>query len=344
MMKIKIKKEKKQNLTPSLTSNVVISYRLEGKESLGKGAFYDHYTLQHHTGHQTSVAHADNVKIKMTPLKEDSRSQTNSLPHSEIDPNTNKPLPKETHHPTREGLLVLPGMTRESYEGHAETHKIRMKYENTLIKMALNTGQPILAICAGSWTLWNALGGELVSVADHNYGGGMPRIGAQGTMTYNVHIHDVVIEPNTLVNSAIQLKNKTSLQTIPVNSIHWMAPSAEIIPQNFEIAATSKKNDAVVLKTRQNNIMNPDEDTIEAFSSIFGAPIIGFVWHPEAFDWNSNSNEAQSNSRALLFMAKAGDAYKARCEMIDEFKNKVHAVINDETEDDLVSVFNKLKI
>lgn len=76
--------------------------------------------------------------------------------------NGDREFPKITSTLDDVDMLFIPGMPRgmESEE--------RSQYEQQLIKDARNRGVPILAICAGSWQLWQAFGGGLKDVQDHN--------------------------------------------------------------------------------------------------------------------------------------------------------------------------------
>ena len=74
-------------LTPILylrtNSQILISYRMEGKESLGKGAFFDHYTLQRHTSHSTAILHSLHPEISVSHLERYTKSaQTFNFPIS----------------------------------------------------------------------------------------------------------------------------------------------------------------------------------------------------------------------------------------------------------------------
>lgn len=305
--------------TISEDAPIVISYRMEGKDP-GKAAFYDHYTLQKHTHFETRITSADCPSIKVAHLNDYIKNQTNELPYSPNEPTIGKNVPLVIDNYALGGLLVIPGMTRDSYQKNPQTHQIRIQFEQEIIKDALLRGRPILAICAGSWTLFECLGGKIEEVNDHNYGSGMPRISAKGKMTYNVHVHDVQVIENTLLSSMMGLDNQSHLNLLPANSIHWMAPQKSSLPNNIEISALSKRNPTVSIKTRQSTPMRPDKNTVEAFSSQCGAPVVGFVWHPEAFDWSSLKFAEQANSKALLFMAKAGTAYQNKQKMLAQLK------------------------
>lgn len=334
--------EKKVMASKPQKGVIAISYRLEGKH-LGKASFYDHYTLQRHTGFPTAVLRAKNPEIKTKYLADYISAQTVNLPHSPLDKDLKRPIPVELESQLDGGLLFVPGMTRDSYEKKPYAHQVRVKFEKEVIQDALRRGRPILAVCAGTWTLWEALGGKINTVSDHNYGGGMPRISVTGKMTYNKHIHDVEIKTGTLLHDMMGFGGEVDNKILPANSVHWMAPDDSYIPDNFQISAVSKKNASVSIQTRQQNQMSPDEGTVEGFSSVLGAPIAGFVWHLEAFDWTSHNSADIANNQALLFMAKAGSAYRAKQNMLRDYKDKVQA-IQAKDMNALSSVFGKMKI
>lgn len=341
----------KYGLDNNKKPEILISYRMEGKEA-GKGAYYDHHTVQHHTGYPTATILSTNHVIKAKNLKDYISNQTTRLPHSPVDATLLKPVPTQAQSYSQGGgLLFIPGMTRDSYENNPSTHKARISFEKQVIKDALNRGRPIIAVCAGSWTLWESAWELIedkkeiatVAVEDHNYGAGMPRIGAHGTMTHNKLVHDVVVEPDTLLQKAMGLGNTPVDRQLSVNSIHWRAPDASKTPTNFTIVAKAHQNQNIVIQTRQATVMTPEANTVEAFETKHGAPVIGIEWHPEAFDWTQKTSPDLPNRKCLLFMAKAGHAFSAKQEMIKEFKETVQSVRVDEV-DDLENVFNYLKI
>lgn len=101
-----------------------------------------------------------------------------------------------------------------------------------------------------------------------------------------------------------------SAPLIPVNSVHSVAPVAapnDSILKQFEVAAVSVPDPQNLRKNREGNVYAPQSDTIEAFESKFGAPVVGVQWHPEAYFWKEK--ESRCHRSLLLFMAKAGDAW-----------------------------------
>ena len=324
-----------------LQAGIVISYRTEGKEP-GKAAFFDAYTFASHSGFKVCFAASSHPDVKQKHLADYIQTQTFNIPNALVDATIRRPLPVFVANPNAGGLLILPGMTRDSYEKNPSLHQHRMAFETGLLKESLRRGRPILAVCAGSWTLWEALGGSITKVEHHNYTT-MPRINAKGKMTYNVHVHDIVVQDDSLLADALDLDSGKRGRSLPVNSIHWMAPTRSKIPAGFQVAATAKTNPSVDLKTRQSTPMTPVQDTVEAFSSTTGAPVFGIQWHPEAFDFNKKSGADAQNTSAIVFMAKAGTAYKCKQEMLGEFKDMT-AKAKGPDPDSLANVFKKLAI
>lgn len=323
-------------------AEILISYRDEGTPA-GKGAFYDHYTLQKHTSQQTAILHSPKPAISIHDFKRYIVGQTQNLPKSLLDQGIQRPVPPVRKACVTGGLLVIPGMSHQSDQTQNATHKIRIAFEEQMIKQVRLQGRPIIAICAGSWTLWKTLGGQLIDVSDHNYGAGMPKIGVNGNIVNNKRVHNIVVEPNSLLQKAMKLKASVQARTLPVNSVHWRAPSEATLPCNFKISARSAHNDDIEIKTRQGNDMSPDPNTVEAYESVHGAPIIGFVWHPEAFDWRSADSEELPHRRVLFYMAKAGNAYRARVQVTKQFKETLTKVENHEV-DGLCDALKNLEV
>ena len=317
----------------SIESTISISFRMEGKESLGKAAFYDHYTLQKHTGFQTKVVSSPDKAINTDVLFDYISSKPNFMKHTPL-----------TSSSIDGGLLYIPGMTRDSYNKQSNSHKVRIEFEKNIIKDALLRGQPILAVCAGSWTLWEAMGGKIKSVADHNYGGGMPRISNKNKITHNKAVHRLELCRDTLPYNIFTNNYEVDLINISVNSHHWMAPDELTTPENIEISARAIKDPEITIKTRQGIKMEPEENITEAFTTIYGAPVMGIQWHPEAYNWNCSANNDLFNHKILTFMAQSGKAYQAKQVLLEELKDKFKPPLEKE-DDSLNDLFkNKLKL
>ncbi|HUX79980.1 MAG TPA: gamma-glutamyl-gamma-aminobutyrate hydrolase family protein [Alphaproteobacteria bacterium] len=305
---------------------ISISYRSDGE---GKGAFYDHYTVQLSTKHETQLMKAPGMT---SILHRFAKQQTFNLPYGKEDKETQKKLPPMIEGwDENGGLLFIPGRPR------IDASRTREVFEQKIIRRAMLTGRPILAVCGGAWRLWEAYGGTTKEIKDHNYSGGMLRLNECGVVTYNIPIHDIKTVPHTLLTS---IMNKNSAQEVrkAVNSVHWLAPddnASVTLPSNkdqhthfkalyelLQVSARSIANPNISLKTRQGEVMKPEEETVEAFETLRGSPIVGIQWHPEAYcRYKEGTNiyyDSKHNS-ILKFMADAGDAYAARRRMTKEF-------------------------
>ncbi|HKY69892.1 MAG TPA: gamma-glutamyl-gamma-aminobutyrate hydrolase family protein [Gammaproteobacteria bacterium] len=321
---------------PIPASTILISFRDEGA---GKGAFYDHFTLQHHTAHKTATVCSPSLSTK--PLETYLSGQTHNLSYGVVSPTIHRLIPPGFQNLEEGGVLFIPGITRDADNRQPLSHQFRMQFERTIIKQAVQRGMPILAVCAGAWTVWQTVGGALTPVTDHNYGGAMPRVGVNGIIVNNKHVHNVIVDAGTLVADA--MGPEATRWQWPVNSVHWKAASPTPMPENFQVCATAKKDPRISIKTRQQTDMSPQEDSIEGFESIYGAPIFGIQWHPEAFQWNSAVPSESVNHRVLLFMAKAGDAYRAKQTMLKEYKSKAIPLQDDDV-DQLTELVHKMKL
>ncbi len=309
-------------ITPSYAhpaqAPVIISYRDEQGKRM-HAAFYDHYTFRHITQHDTKISCAE--KSNTNQFKSFIEQTTLALGiGSELG---DRVIPK-THVKQDEpaGLLVIPGRSRN------EQDTLRSAHEQKLIQEARRKGQPILAICAGSWCLWEAFGGKVIPVSDHLYAN-MPYIVTDGSLGNNKQIHRIKLTPATLVHGAMHIKQATPLRKNPtVNSIHWAAPDSTTTPNMLVVSAVAVPDADMVTNNRQGEQMHPEADTVEAFETAYGAPMVGIQWHPEAY-YKTNpghkvdTDESQRHLNLIIYMAKAGDAYQAKRLMLEDLKLKM---------------------
>ena len=230
-------------------------------------------------------------------------------------------MPTTSQNASTGGLLIIPGRV------HAVEHEpVRLEHETRVIRQALNRGQPILGICAGAWRVWEALLEDapplqlpaLVPVQDHNYGGGMLRLNGEGThVVSNVQIHDVEVEADSHLHASMRLEG--GAQRLTVNSVHWNAVNRLSTPEHVRLSAFAKQNPTIRKNTRQQTLMQPETESVEAFELRRGAPTMGIQWHPEGYE------EGTPHHQLLLHMAQAGDAYAAKRKMLEEFATQVGA-------------------
>lgn len=291
--------------------HIAVSYRDEGH---GKGAFYDHLTLRNITGWQTKL-----VTSKALPTIKFGSYINLRQAEKRYGLPLNPTLPDECCNYAEEAAFIfLPGYTRASDKNQPESHIERIKFEQELIRKAKYRGQPVLAVCAGSWTLWQAYGGEIKAVKDHNYGGAMPRLSkSSAKICNNKMIHDVKTKVGSFIHHAMFAKSKHN-QTA-VNSVHWQAVDAKSISKtdNLCISAQSKKNVAIAPNSRQKKKMQP-EHCVEAFETIHGVPMLGVQWHPEAF--NPKDKNASPHHGIFEALKIAGKTYNNRRKLNREFK------------------------
>lgn len=281
---------------PADVAPIVIGYRGHESAKDGAGMLYDHMTIQQRTGHPTRVSYAQDPDIAYLAgdqFRAALGNHPSNLPHG-----GQPPAIDEAH---AGGLLVIPGRVRKK-----EYEPLRKAHEEDIINEALRRGQPIVAICAGSWRVWEACGGDTMEVEDHSYGGGMLRLDrVAGTrVTHNKAIHGLELETDAMITTILGDEAPTQ-----VNSVHWRAVDPATTPERLRVVGWSTDDPSIVVKTRQSILMQPQVHTPEAFESTHGAPIMAFQWHVEGGD-----------SPALHFMALAGDAYLAKQRVLEEFK------------------------
>ncbi len=325
-----------------LETAVVISYRgheISRDKNSGKirsydaeGMVFDHQCFQTHVNRQTLVLlPSDDVAatVKKLFFKELKKREWKLLFGKEED-QVIRP-----HYITScadLGLLVIPGRARAN-----EDEEIRWEHERQQIRNALNRGQPILAICAGAWRVYeecviqtryqakanhsldkiSALhknNETLVEVKDHNFNGGMLCLNSKGQVIRNKPIHNIVVTSNTLLKSL--WKNK---RPVSVNSVHSKAinPDAQLKPLNIKINAFSAKMPGFNCNTRQGKRMQPQVDSVEGFENKWGAPLMGIQWHLEGYE------EDTEHAALIKYMALAGDAYAAKRKMIAQLSEEI---------------------
>ena len=287
-------------------SSVVISYRDEGR---GSGAFFDHYTIQASTGKRTKIAISlnENVNDLISHIHERSEHfLKNGSPDVKY---PDRLVPERIDQdPDDAGLLIIPGRSRQVENKRPLYHKLRTERERELIAKAIRTGQPILAICAGSWSLWNYFGGKTKEVSHHACRR-MPAIKASdGKIGWNIQVHRLTIENGSMLSNFTGNKKKPK-----VNSVHWLAPDEVTTPKGVTVCARSKKDGAIAPSN-----MNTEDASVEAFETTDGAPVLGVQWHPEAY----NSRKG-GNFNILRNMALSGDVYKIKRRMLRELMLKI---------------------
>jgi gamma-glutamyl-gamma-aminobutyrate hydrolase PuuD len=317
-----------QNKHKSLISKATKAYLAHSKPPVGialrqcgggKGAYYDHYTLQLTTQTPTVVLKQETMKI--ANFVEQLRQVTHSLQYEVSNIEDYKTSAEAT--PKEFGLLFIPGVSRKSYE--REDFEVRKQFQSDLIKRAVLEGRPILAICGGCWQLWEEFGGKVKEVKGHSYRAGMPRIlDTTGKVGYNKQIHRLNLEADSHILCGAMMLPSFENQSPTVNSVHWLAPSDEIVPSFLDVSAKSVADESIAPKiTRdgETRVINPDT-CIEAFESKNGVPIIGVQWHPEAYTKNSPESYKPRNQISILkYMIESGKSFQLKKKMVCELKN-----------------------
>jgi gamma-glutamyl-gamma-aminobutyrate hydrolase PuuD len=243
-----------------------------------QGTFYDLFTLGNISGVQILVSFPENITQEEKAKFERLFTQyTNQMPYTFLGDSPywrpsapNSPLERLSLHPgsisspasaKNYGVLFIPGRIRD-----LEFDVNRALHEIILIRKALLTGQPILALCAGSWRLWevyatlltnpnfndfgynaesrtydiaqlqNALVSNsaryLTDVKDHSSSRMICLSTTNAKTNYNIQIHSVKIQPSTRLAQATKIITQYNGNIIPeldVNSVHWKAIKAEVI-------------------------------------------------------------------------------------------------------------------
>lgn len=301
---------KKSSYGGSRPAPILISYRTEQGRRM-HGAFYDHYTVRQITAHETVLSRA--MSQPLNSFTDFIHNTTFALGINDVRGERIIPIEKDSTDQSS-GLLIIPG--------HASNDQdvARKEHEQLLIAQARQRGQPVLALCAGSWRLWQAFGGTTKEVSGHLYSQ-MPYIITNGGIGNNKQIHRIELQAGSWLGGAMGLKDLSIKPT--VNSVHWQAPDIASLPPLLEVSALAVADEQLKPRNRQGD-MNPESE-IEAFATKFGAPMLGVQWHPEAYYKNNDSinNHAELHLNLIRYMAKAGDAYQEKRRMNEEFHNKV---------------------
>ena len=312
-------------------ATVTISYRDEGR---GMGPFWDNHTIQMMTSAETHICYDGHSDIKdLVSFTEKIKAHPDRLP---VFMTTAGSVP-EADTAFGDDLLIIPGNTRKTEIKRPEVFKARSDFEAMLLKDAINRGRPVLAICGGSWRLWQALGGTSFRQAPgHDYPASHPRddlrIAKNGAVIGNVMAHQVSVEKESILNDAMALKKQT--EALWVNSIHWQVIDDSQMPQNVMISARSISHQPHIFLswlfafvswlTRLLPLFNRfkpvycEEHEVEAFETTTSAPMLGVQWHPEAFAAGGQGSRAQK--KLFSYMRDAGEAFKKKQVLLHALK------------------------
>jgi gamma-glutamyl-gamma-aminobutyrate hydrolase PuuD len=176
--------------------------------------------------------------------------------------------------------------------------------------------------------------GKIRSVDDHNYRGGMPQIKeSTGKVGHNKQMHKIKLKDDAyLLKASMTIKQKEGFvvnDSIPVNSVHSHAVDEKFIPPWFTISATTVQDDALAPLSVDGTkrLLKPEEDSVEAFESAYGAPWLGIQWHLEAYTSNTDPKYFPDIHRNILkYMMQSGQVYQQRQEIVQEIKSKIDSL------------------
>ena len=307
---------------------ITISHR---EDAHGAGAFWDHYTVRTTTGRSTDISHHRDV----LPTLEAPGEKT----HGRYKGTMPGRRPDSSRHPGK-GLLFIAGgnfgldsETPRNREHVAEgstavRHGRRVSHEKDLLKQAQLTGRPVVGICGGSWRVLESYGGSTRGVKPKTHQTRvMPYLTTKGVVAKVASEHDVQVQPGTMLSSVF----KDDHQHTPdkVNSAHWAVAEEHspgrlkgvprVGPRKAPLLTVSARGGTPHDPPYLNKTGNVSKQSVEAFESRHGAPVMGIQWHPEAYGTGFPASQTQANKRLLTWMAKAGDAYEARRDMTAEF-------------------------
>lgn len=319
-------------------SPIIIAYRGHQTYRDGMGMLFDHIRIQDLTSHPTVVSYTPHPKIAQTAIsffKSALLQHPISLAYGETC--EAKRIPGDFPLNYECGLLIIPGRARA-----VEHEPFRLRHEYSIIREAINRGQPILAICAGVWRLWNQLivmnnhpnaasrdpekldarlnqWPTVIPAKDHCYSTmiRLDKLGVEPSHDKIIHLN--TIQPGSHLQDMMSLRGP-KVSEIEVNSVHWQAINPEFMPHNVICSAYSKTHRGVNFQTRQSTPSQPEENIVEAFETIYGAPVIGLQWHPEGCSRKKSSYHAAR--KAIAAMAQAGDAYFAKRSMLRELESR----------------------
>jgi gamma-glutamyl-gamma-aminobutyrate hydrolase PuuD len=267
---------------------ITIGFRDDGR---GKGWQFDEKTIGEITGSKIRFALSDKQKQMPYTPPEHTYAQ-----HDDY------------------GLLLIPGMSRNSVIKESRKGALNLRIENdkALLRQAINKGQPILTICGGTRVLWQVLGSKEVigqekqikfrPLVGHHHNSPPLSLSESGEIQNNIVAHGVNITKGSLLEAFSQT------DSMHVNSIHWDAVDETIMPPNVNISARSFKD----------RFECDEQNTVEAFETIHGAPIMGLQWHIEA-SLDESIPQSKAQRRVINEMKKAGEAFAAKREMLVQF-------------------------
>ncbi len=223
------------------------------------------------------------------------------------------------------------------YHRKNKEHSERASYELALIDMARTRGIPIMAVCAGSWRLLESYGGEVHTLPESERS--VHR--ATGDVGVWDISHDIDVDTSSTMSSMMKVGPKMGA----ANSTHWAVASEDSPGKLTRRAGAEDPNAMLAVSARTGGettktlleaqddtpsitLTSPNEPTVEAFESKYGAPNIGAQWHPESYlpgmlGEHDGSAEIQKGSKNLFTaLGKAAATSRTRASGIVPSLNK----------------------
>jgi putative glutamine amidotransferase len=329
------------NLPPQREVNIGVSFRNDSKGTA-------------HTGHDLkAISSLANVKGLGTPQGVTLPRGANgpNVPQRDFDESTLKnidmlyipggPYRNNTQTARESGNAADRDLNKPIKDFQQDEHRGRTAYEVDMIQKAKELGIPVMAVCAGTWRLVEAYGGEVETLPKEE----RARHKAEDTrQTWDLK-HDVRTQRGTLLDSMSRGKEdsashrgkKRAFTIQGVNSTHWatvkttgdseqsklsQAPRQSLDPNDsLEISAWSKFKDKSV------------RTTVEGVSSKHGVPVVGMQWHPESYlpgmlgedkgFGKKGQQRTENANRVFKGMVQAAETHRNKQSLMQEIKARV---------------------
>lgn len=232
-------------------------------------------------------------------------------------------------------------MLNEPTKKHAlQERSERSAFEKQMIQRAKTLGMPVMSVCAGTWSLVDAYGGEVETLPENER-----RLhkaeDREDTWTLS---HDLATQKGTVLDSFSRGRNtnpeshrgRRRAHTVhDVNSTHWAVVKAD---ERGKLTARDPKaldpNDSLEVGAWAKGDGVPK--SVEGVSSKSGAPVLGLQWHPESYlpnmpgEVKGRSKREQEKSvnakRLFTAMGQAAQTYKNKRSVVAEIKQRMNPV------------------
>ena len=176
--------------------------------------------------------------------------------------------------------MKAPDVTKKPDNFKAKEASSRDSFESKLIETAMNRCIPVLAVCAGSWRLLEAFGGQVRELSKKD-----AKIHRNKNKLWSTH-HEIEVEADARGLMKEAAADKTIFQG--ANTTHWAVADAKqgsLVNRHNPTKASNNSPTRERLqasKLLQVIAKEPSLGTVEGFESQFGIPIMGAQWHPES--------------------------------------------------------------